>query len=221
MADRLMNAQDKLNELLCRLRDTRDEIENEIERLLEGKRQQFKYSLQRGKVVFDRNVKQLQQKQTIGNLRYIFSAPVTTLLSAPVIYSMIVPLALLDLCITVYQHICFRIYKIPLVRRREFIVLDRHRLPYLNAIQKINCLYCGYSNGLLAYSREIIARTEQYWCPIKHAVRAKGAHEREQGFFDYGDADAWRNELQIIRCDWEETDSGSKSMSPDQGKQDT
>jgi hypothetical protein len=221
MADRLMNAQDKLNELLCRLRDTRDEIENEIERLLEGKRRQFKYSLLRGKVVFDRNVKQLQQKQRISNLRYIFSAPVTTLLSAPVIYGMIVPLALLDLSITIYQHICFRVYKIPRVRRREFIVLDRHRLPYLNAIQKVNCLYCGYGNGLLAYAREIIARTEQYWCPIKHAIRAKGVHEREQRFFDYGDSEAWRNELQIIRCDWEEPDSDTISTQPDQGKQDT
>jgi hypothetical protein len=221
MADRLMNAQDKLNELLCRLRDTRDEIENEIERLLEGKRRQFKYSLLRGKVVFDRNVKQLQQKQRISNLRYIFSAPVTTLLSAPVIYGMIVPLALLDLSITIYQHICFRVYKIPRVRRREFIVLDRHRLPYLNAIQKVNCLYCGYGNGLLAYAREIIARTEQYWCPIKHAIRAKGVHEREQRFFDYGDSEAWRNELQIIRCDWEEPDSDTISTQQDQEKRDT
>lgn len=204
-----MNAQGKLDELLGRLRQAREELELEIERLLEGKRAQFKYTLQRGKVVFDRNVKRIQRKQRKSSLRYIIEAPIGTLLTAPVIYGMLIPLSLLDLTITIYQQICFRVYKIPLVVRGDYIVIDRHRLPYLNTIQKINCVYCGYGNGLLAYAREVIARTEQYWCPIKHAIRAKSVHDRESKFFDYGDADAWRNQIQVIRCDWEETDSGA------------
>lgn len=206
-----MTPQQRLDELLERLRKTRDEVEAEIERLLEGKREQFSYRLQRGRVVFDRNIQALQRRQRIGSLRYIIAAPIGHILSAPVIYGMIVPLALLDLTVSLYQHICFRIYKVPLVIRSEYIVIDRHQLPYLNTIQKINCVYCGYGNGLMAYAREIIARTEQYWCPIKHARRAKGQHDREQKFFDYGDADAWRNQLQLIRCDWEDPVSPSTS----------
>jgi hypothetical protein len=199
-----MTAQQKLDELLDRLRKTRGEVEAEIEQLLEVKRAQFNYTLQRGRVVFDRNIKALQRERRIGSIRYILAAPIGHILSAPVVYGMIVPLALLDLTVTLYQHICFRIYKVPRVVRSEYLIIDRHRLPYLNTIQKINCVYCGYGNGLLAYAREIIARTEQYWCPIKHARRARGLHDREQKFFDYGDADAWRNELQKVRCDWDE-----------------
>lgn len=199
-----MSPQQRLDDLLDRLKKTRDELETEIDRLLEGKRKQFSYTLQRGKVIFDRNVSNLQKKQRIGSLRYIFAAPWLTILTSPIIYGMVIPLALLDLTITIYQHICFRVYKVPRVVRSEYVVIDRHKLPYLNTIQKINCVYCGYGNGLIAYAREVIARTEQFWCPIKHAVRVKGLHDREQKFLDYGDAEAWRNELQKVRCDWEE-----------------
>lgn len=199
-----MNSQNRLDELLTRLRDTRDEIEREIERLLEGKRQKFRYQLKRGRVVFDRTILELQKERRISSLRYILGAPLLTLVTAPVIYAMIIPLVFLDLTITLYQHICFRVYQVPRVVRGDYIVLDRHRLPYLNAVQKLNCVYCGYGNGVIAYAREVIARTEQYWCPIKHAQRAKGVHDRELKFFDYGDAEAWHNQLQVLRCDWDD-----------------
>jgi hypothetical protein len=72
------------------------------------------------------------------------------------------------------------------------MVIDRHRLVYLNTIEKLNCTYCGYGNGVIAYTHEVIARTEQYWCPIRHARRVRGAHERYPLFFDYGDAAAYQ-----------------------------
>jgi hypothetical protein len=52
-------------------------------------------------------------------------------------------------------------------------VFDRYHLAYLNVLEKLNC---AYANGLIAYVREIAGRTEQYWCPIKHARRVIGAH---------------------------------------------
>lgn len=68
----------------------------------------------------------------------------------------------------------------------------------MNAIE-LNCVYCGYANGVLAYVREIAARTEQYWCPIRHAkgVRAPHAHYRE--FVDYGDAKGYHRRLPVLR----------------------
>jgi len=57
------------------------------------------------------------------------------------------------------------------------------------------CVYCGYANGLIAYVREIAARTEQYWCPIKHARPIPAPHARYRVFFEYGDARAYRQEL--------------------------
>ena len=56
--------------------------------------------------------------------------------------------------------------------RSDFIAIDRHQLAYLNVIEKVNCAYCGYANGVAAYFREVAARTEEYWCPIK--ARQKG-----------------------------------------------
>ena len=84
-------------------------------------------------------------------------------------------------------------------RRCELMVLGH--LAYLNAIEKINCAYCSYANGLLAYVREVASRTEEYWCPIKHARRVLGVHPRYGSFVDYGDADAYRHELERLRTE--------------------
>jgi len=199
-----MTAQQRIDELLERMRAARDELEVEIERVMEEQRAQFNYSLRRGRVFFDRNVSRLHRRARKGSLRYLLDAPWPIVLSAPVIYGMVIPLAFLDLTITVYQHLCFRVYGIPRVRRGDYIVIDRHRLPYLNTVQKLNCVYCGYGNGLIAYAREVIARTEQFWCPIKHALRSRDAHARTAKFLEYGDAQAWKTQLQAVRCDWED-----------------
>jgi hypothetical protein len=94
-----------------------------------------------------------------------------------------------------YQAICFPIYKIPMVRRRDYLVFDRHHLAYLNIIEKINCAYCSYANGAVAFIREVASRTEVYWCPIKHARRVLGPHPHYQGFADFGDAEGFREKL--------------------------
>ena len=104
-------------------------------------------------------------------------------LGAPVIYGMAIPLLVLDLSATLYQQVCFRIYGIPRLRRLDYLVLDRHRLPYLNAFEKLHCVYCSYANQVLGYAREIIARSEQFFCPIKHARSTVDPHQRTQKFF--------------------------------------
>jgi hypothetical protein len=77
--------------------------------------------------------------------------------------------------------------------------MDRHRLAYLNGIEKLNCAYCTYANGLIAYVREVAGRTEQYWCPIRHARRIPAPHRRYAHFFEYGDAAAYRHNLSAKR----------------------
>jgi hypothetical protein len=194
---------DVLEEILIRLRETQQELDREVDRLLAEGREQFRYNLRRGKVVFERNVRRLHLERRIGAWRYIGNAPVSFIITAPVIYGMIVPFVILDVSITIYQHVCFRVYGIPLVRRSDYLVIDRHRLPYLNAIEKVNCVYCGYGNQVIEYAREISGRTEQYWCPIKHAQRTMDPHPRTRHFVDYGDADAYRDELLQLRKEWE------------------
>ncbi|HEY8536791.1 MAG TPA: hypothetical protein VIL25_10080 [Vicinamibacterales bacterium] len=124
---------------------------------------------------------------------------IATLLTAPIIYSVFIPLVLLDLWMTLYQWTCFPIYGIAKVRRGDYIALDRHRLTYLSGIEKINCTYCSYANGVIAYIREIAARTEQYWCPIKHAGAVRDTHSRYHRFAEYGDAVGYRQMLGPLR----------------------
>ncbi len=121
------------------------------------------------------------------------------MLTAPVIYSLLIPIMLLDIFVIVYQLICFPVYKIPKVRRRNYLVFDRHHLAYLNFIEKLNCAYCSYANGVIAFAREVAARTEVYWCPIKHARRILGPHPHYQGFADFGDAEGFRKQLRSMK----------------------
>ena len=81
-------------------------------------------------------------------------------------------------------------------------MIDRHRLDYLNGIEKLNCVYCGYFNGLIAYIQEIAARTEQYWCPIKHANRIYTIHSRYHKFLEYGEYEDYQKKLAALRKDF-------------------
>jgi hypothetical protein len=134
-----------------------------------------------------------------GLLAYVRAGSVWNLLTAPLTYSLIVPLLLLDLWVTLYQWVCFPVYRIARISRRSYFVIDRPRLAYLNAIEKTNCLFCSYATGVLAYTREAAARTEQYWCPIKHARPIRAPHGHYQLFFDYGDGASYRSGLTAIR----------------------
>ena len=187
-----------INEIIEEIR----RLEDQLEAYWDTLRSQFHYSLKGKKVQFEEAANRAHKRFRTGLLGYILSAPLSHIVTAPIIYSMIIPLALLDLFLLIYQHSCFRAYGIKRVDRRDYIVIDRHRLSYLNGLEKLNCVYCGYGNGLIAYSREIIARTEQYWCPIKHARRMLGAHERYPRFLEFGDAESFRQGLERLRQDY-------------------
>jgi hypothetical protein len=104
------------------------------------------------------------------------------------LYSLALPLLLLDVWVTICQAVLFPLLRVAPVVRRDYLVFDRHRLPYLNLIQRLNCLYCGYANGVLAYVREVAARLEQYWCAVQHRRQPRDPHARYAAFAAYGDA---------------------------------
>ena len=185
-----------IEELLARIQSLQDQIEQEYDRL-RGEFEQQRQALA-GRFV------ELQRQQRVGLWRYLRGSRFTVLLTAPVIYAGWPVFALLDLFVSVYQALCFPVYRIPKVRRNDYLVFDRTDLPYLNAVEKFNCFYCSYGNGVVAYAREIAARTEQYWCPIKHARRLYGAHDRYPAFFEHGDAEAFRQGLERLRRQYED-----------------
>lgn len=93
------------------------------------------------------------------------------ILTAPFIYSLIVPFVLLDLFLEIYHRICFPIYDIPYIKRSAHIRIDRHKLSFLSPIEKVHCMYCGYCNGLIHYASKIAGETEKYWCGIHHELQ--------------------------------------------------
>jgi len=177
-------------------------LETELRDELQKKQDEFYYRIDREKVRFEKEVRKqhrlLRKKVRI----FLKESPLLNYLTAPVIWSIILPALLLDAFVSVYQYICFPVYRIPRVKRGRYIIMDRHALGYLNIIEKINCVYCGYFNGLMAYIQEIAARTEQYWCPIKHARRVGYTHNRYKYFFDYGDGESYRKNLEEVRRDF-------------------
>ncbi len=178
-------------------------LEAEVEASYDRQRERMHFVMEDGRARFTAAVVEQQRRVRVPLGRYLaYSRPLVWLVS-PIIYFGWIPLAFLDLFFTVYQTICFPAYGIAKVKRSEYLVLDRGDLPYLNALQKFNCFYCGYANGLAAYFREIAARTEQYWCPIKHARRVRDAHDRYPTFFEYGDAETFRAGLEKLRKELE------------------
>jgi hypothetical protein len=179
-------------------------LESSLTQELEKKQKEFFYVVIRKKVRFEREVRKHHKTLVKKIRRYIQDAAFLNILTAPVIWFCLIPGALLDLSITVYQGICFPVYKIPKVKRSDYIVIDRQNLAYLNGIEKFNCVYCGYFNGLVAYVQEVVARTEQYWCPIKHARKLKTIHKRYRNFMDFGDADGYRKNIETVRRDFKD-----------------
>ncbi len=186
-------------ETLEKLQARLAEIEAQLEQVWEESRAQWRYRLTRGRIEFEDGVREAHRQARLRLWLFLRHSRLLVMLTAPVIYSVIIPFALLDLFVTLYQAICFPAYGIARVRRRDHVVIDRHHLGYLNLIQKLNCLYCGYGNGVLAYAREVAARTEKYWCPIKHARRVKGAHGYYGAFCDFGDAEGFLRESPRLR----------------------
>lgn len=185
-----------LAELVERIREAQDELEAEFE----ARRARFAYRVERRRVVFEAEMRRRHKALKAALLPYLLGVRLRVLLTAPMIYSLIVPIALLDLCVSLYQAVCFPAYGITKVRRGDHVVIDRHHLAYLNGVEKLNCVYCGYANGVIAFAREVAARTEQYWCPIKHALRVAGVHSRYAGFADYGDAEGFREDMPRLRA---------------------
>lgn len=181
------------------------ELEHELEHELQEARDRWRYRLEAGRVRFEREARLAHARLKQRIPPFLRESSPLTILSAPVIYSLIVPVAILDLWVSAYQRICFPIYGIARVQRSSYVVIDRHHLAYLNGIEKANCVFCGYANGVFAYAREIAGRTEQYWCPIRHAKGVRAPHPHYGEFVAFGDANGYRQRLPLLRAELKPT----------------
>ena len=186
---------EKINRILAQMATLEDELRTAVH---EQESRMF-FQIKGKRVEFERSVRDAHRKLRTNVFRWIVTNRPQNLITGPIIYGMAIPLVVVDLCVSFYQWSCFPIYGIQKVRRADYLVYDRHQLQYLNIIEKFHCTYCEYANGLVAYVREIIGRTEQYFCPIKHARKVLATHARYNRFLDYGDARDYEARLEAFR----------------------
>jgi hypothetical protein len=171
MNDRISQILAQMAALEADLRTAVQEQESRVFFQINGKR-----------VEFERSVKEAHRKLRKNFFRWLVTDRPQNLVTGPIIYAMIVPLMLLDLCVSFYQWTCFPIYGIAKVRRGDYLVFDRRHLGYLNFIEKFHCTYCEYGNGLMGYMAKIL-----------------GTHSRYNRFLNYGEADAYEARLEEFR----------------------
>ena len=186
---------ERINQLLAQMAG----LEDELRTALHEQETRMFFQIKGKRVEFERSVKEAHRQLKTSFFRWLVAYRPQNLITGPIIYGMAIPLLMMDACVSFYQWACFPIYGITKVRRGDYLVFDRHQLGYLNFIEKFHCTYCEYGNGLMAYMREILARTEEYFCPIKHARKVLGTHTRYRRFLDYGDAADYEARLEAFR----------------------
>lgn len=188
-----------MNERISEILAQMAALENDLRSAVHDQESRMFFEIRGKRVEFESSVKAAHRKLKTNFFRWLVTNRPQNLITGPIIYAMIFPLMMLDLCVSFYQWTCFPIYGVTRVRRSDYIVFDRHQLGYLNFIEKFHCTYCEYGNGLMSYMAEILARTEEYFCPIKHARKILGTHARYNRFLDYGDAADYEARLEAYR----------------------
>lgn len=188
-----------MNERIRNLLNQMATLEEELRLELHEQEAGLLYRIQGTRIEFEHSIAEAHRRFKTGFFRWLVTYRPQNLMTGPIIYSMIFPLLILDVFVTVYQAICFPIYRVAKVCRGDYIVFDRQQLEYLNFIEKFHCTYCAYGAGLIAYVGEIVARTEQYFCPIKHARKALGTHRRYANFLGFGEAQDYEAKLEGFR----------------------
>ncbi len=188
-----------MNDSIRRLLDQITALEDDLRKALSEQPSGVFFQIKGKRVEFEHSIKQTHKRLKRNFFHWLISDRPQNLITGPIIYSMIVPLLLTDLFVSFYQMTCFPIYGIKKVRRGDYIIFDRQHLSYLNFIEKFHCSYCAYGSGMISYVSEIIARTEQYFCPIKHARKILGTHKRYARFLDYGEAENYQAKLESYR----------------------
>ncbi len=185
----------KIDTLIQEIEDLKKVLREEIH----AKEADIVYEIKKGRVHFSEDIMQEQKSKLTHLFGYLKEAPILHILSAPVVYAMVIPAMLLDVMLFIYVQVIFRIYKFPAIKRSDYIIFDRQYLGYLNFIEKLNCAYCSYFNGLMNYTVAVASRSELYFCPIKHAKKTAYTHEYYYDFLPYADAQNYHDKLKTCQ----------------------
>ncbi len=105
---------EKIRELLIRI----SSLEDEVEVLLREQQNQALHYLEDGKIRIKREVDEAHKLLKKGVIRWLIDSRPRNIVSAPFIYTMIIPFVFLDFCLSIYQWICFPLCKIGNVKEK-------------------------------------------------------------------------------------------------------
>lgn len=108
--------------------------------------------------------------------------PLALFIAASSIFSMVIPVLIVDISLFFYQTVYFGLMGIPKIKRSEFVGIDRWDFTKLNIVQRISCAYCDYANGVIDYAKTVARQTELYNCAIKYSHAKKNTEERTEYF---------------------------------------
>ncbi len=188
-----------MNDRIQQLLQQMSALEDDLRAAISEQPSTMFFQIKGKRIEFEQSIKETHRRLKRNFFRWLITDRPQNLITGPIIYAMIIPLIITDLFITFYQATCFPIYGIKKVRRADYVIFDRQHLSYLNFIEKFHCTYCAYGTGMIAYISEIVARTEQYFCPIKHARKVLGTHARYINFLEFGEAEDYEAKLEMYR----------------------
>ncbi|MDH5693221.1 MAG: hypothetical protein OEZ47_08980 [Gammaproteobacteria bacterium] len=191
---------EKIKQILAQINHLEDELLESVKK----QQEKFYYQIDGKRIKFEKEIQDAHKKVRTGIIRWFTKVQPQNYLTAPLIYGLFIPLLVIDISVTIYQSICFPIYRIKKAKRSNYFLYDHSQLAYLNVIERFHCVYCSYANGVFAYGRDVAARTEQYFCPIKHAHKITEAHSRYHRYIDYGDTENLEHRLQGFRNELKE-----------------
>ena len=186
---------DKIREILEEIEDMKLKLAEEIDK----HESHISYEIKNGYVTFEKEMLAKQRENMKSLLSWFREVPLSHLLTAPLIYAMVIPAIIFDVLLYVYQQVAFRVFKFEFIKRSDYMLFDHHYLGYLNPIENLNCLYCSYFNGLMLYASAISGSSELYFCPIKHAKKVVFQHRYYDEFLPYGDEEDYQKKLKELR----------------------
>ncbi|MFT6589714.1 MAG: hypothetical protein ACI9I0_000224 [Rhodoferax sp.] len=128
---------DRINEILAQMAALREKLRS----IMYAQKSRMFFQIKGKHITFEPTVKTAHHQRKNNFFRWLIKSRTQNLITRPISYSIVLPLMLLDLCVSFYQWSCLPIYGITKVRRSDYIVIDRHHLEFLNFIEKFHCTH--------------------------------------------------------------------------------
>ena len=122
-----------MNDRIRSLLNQMNALEDEMRAALQSQETKMFFEIRGRRIEFEKAVEQTHRKLKKNIFRWLVTNRPQNLITGPIIYGMIFPLLILDICVSLYQATCFPIYGVVKVRRRDYIAFDRQHLEWTRA----------------------------------------------------------------------------------------